>query len=58
MRIPFFAIKNIRADGSGWKPGASVKWAARTKVASMMVASIIANDAPMQILGPAPNGMY
>src|SRR5258708_6623933 len=31
MRIPFFAIKNIRADGSGWKPGASVKWAARTK---------------------------
>ena len=24
----------------------------------MMVASIIANDAPIQIRGPAPNGMY
>jgi hypothetical protein len=56
MGMPFFDSRNIFADGCGAKSGLTSKRAARTKVASMMVASIIANAAPMQIRGPAPNG--
>jgi hypothetical protein len=57
MGMPFSGSRNIRADGCGSKSGLTSKWPARTKVASMIVASIIANAAPMQIRGPAPKGM-
>ena len=42
----------------GKKPSRSSNFAARTNVASMIFASITENAAPMQIRGPAPNGMY
>ena len=57
MGMPFLGSRNILADGCGSKSGSTSKCAARTKVAVMIVASIIANAAPMQILGPTPNGM-
>src|SRR4051794_8182087 len=44
--------------GTGTWPAGTSKCAARTNVASMAVASTMAKEAPMQILGPAPKGRY
>ena len=56
--FPPFGESVTRAIGRGSCPLTGSKRACRSIVASIVVASSIANDLPMQTRGPAPNGMY
>ena len=56
--IPPLGWSVTRAIGVGSWPATGSKLADCSRVASMAVASIIANAMPMQMRGPAPNGRY
>ena len=56
--MPPFGCRAMRDSGTGTWPFGTSKRAARTNEASMIVASSMANEAPMHTRGPAPNGRY
>ena len=56
--ISGWARRLIPETGVNLLPAGVAKRAARTKLASITTDSVMEKEAPMQMRGPAPNGMY